>query len=110
MKTASWFLLLIFGFMYVFDNIVKCLSAGLTKARRSLSDERVKVCAEFLHGIKVVKFFAWEASYEQRIQRIRSMELHRLFLENGFFILTFIYFFHILPDILLSPIIQTLHV
>ncbi|XP_054838696.1 ATP-binding cassette sub-family C member 2 isoform X1 [Eublepharis macularius] len=41
-------------------------------------DERMKIMNEILSGIKILKLFAWEPSFEQRIGRIRTRELKGL--------------------------------
>ncbi|KAG8267762.1 Canalicular multispecific organic anion transporter 1 [Homalodisca vitripennis] len=43
-----------------------------------LKDERVKLVNEVLSGIKVLKMYAWEASYEKYILKIREEELSLL--------------------------------
>uniref|UniRef100_A0A8D0HCQ5 Canalicular multispecific organic anion transporter 1 n=1 Tax=Sphenodon punctatus TaxID=8508 RepID=A0A8D0HCQ5_SPHPU len=41
-------------------------------------DERMKIMNEILSGIKILKFFAWEPSFEQRVGQIRARELKGL--------------------------------
>ncbi|XP_015279485.1 PREDICTED: canalicular multispecific organic anion transporter 1 [Gekko japonicus] len=41
-------------------------------------DERLKIMNEILSGIKILKLFAWEPSFEQRIGQIRARELKGL--------------------------------
>ncbi|XP_015591556.1 multidrug resistance-associated protein 1 isoform X6 [Cephus cinctus] len=41
-------------------------------------DERVKLMNEVLNGIKVLKLYAWEPSFEQQILKIRNKELQVL--------------------------------
>lgn len=38
-------------------------------------DERVKLMNEILSGIKVLKLYAWETSFEEQIQKIREKEM-----------------------------------
>lgn len=38
-------------------------------------DERVKLMNEILGGIKVLKLYAWELSFEERVLQIREKEL-----------------------------------
>lgn len=50
----------------------------LLRARQSrvvCMDERMRLCSEILLGIRVVKYFAWEAAYVQRILDLRQREL-----------------------------------
>ncbi|CAI5775246.1 canalicular multispecific organic anion transporter 1 [Podarcis lilfordi] len=41
-------------------------------------DERMKIMNEILSGIKILKLFAWEPSFEKRVGGIRAQELKRL--------------------------------
>ncbi|XP_052533779.1 ATP-binding cassette sub-family C member 2 isoform X2 [Tympanuchus pallidicinctus] len=41
-------------------------------------DERMKIMSEVLSGIKILKLFAWEPSFEKRINEIRGCELKNL--------------------------------
>ncbi|XP_014741414.1 PREDICTED: canalicular multispecific organic anion transporter 1 isoform X1 [Sturnus vulgaris] len=41
-------------------------------------DERMKIMTEILNGIKILKLFAWEPSFEKRIIDIRAHELKNL--------------------------------
>ncbi|KAM6263588.1 ATP-binding cassette sub-family C member 2 isoform 2-T2 [Spheniscus humboldti] len=38
-------------------------------------DERMKIMGEILNGIKILKLFAWEPSFEKRVNEIRAREL-----------------------------------
>jgi len=40
--------------------------------------QRLKVVNEILQGIKIVKFYAWEASFKERVAAIRNIELANL--------------------------------
>ncbi|KFV74610.1 Canalicular multispecific organic anion transporter 1, partial [Dryobates pubescens] len=41
-------------------------------------DERMKIMTEILNGIKILKLFAWEPSFEKRVNEIRAHELKDL--------------------------------
>ncbi|XP_053839225.1 ATP-binding cassette sub-family C member 2 [Vidua macroura] len=41
-------------------------------------DERMKIMTEILNGIKILKLFAWEPSFEKRVNEIRARELKNL--------------------------------
>ncbi|KAK2530524.1 Abcc2 [Columba guinea] len=41
-------------------------------------DERMKIMSEILSGIKILKLFAWEPSFEKRVNDIRARELKDL--------------------------------
>eukprot|EP01119_Soliformovum_irregulare_P013131 TRINITY_DN3467_c0_g1_i1.p1 TRINITY_DN3467_c0_g1~~TRINITY_DN3467_c0_g1_i1.p1 ORF type:complete len:1423 (+),score=460.83 TRINITY_DN3467_c0_g1_i1:67-4335(+) len=43
-----------------------------------LKDERTKEMSEMLSGIRVLKFFGWEESFSQKIQKIRDQEIRVL--------------------------------
>ncbi|CAK4989705.1 unnamed protein product [Aphanomyces euteiches] len=43
-----------------------------------VKDERIKACYEVLSGIKVIKFQAWEDSFQNRILDFRQEELRKL--------------------------------
>lgn len=55
-------------------NKVKTLQIRQMKSK----DERVKLMNEVLNGIKVLKLYAWETSFEQQILAIRSKEIQVL--------------------------------
>ena len=43
-----------------------------------LKDERLKVMNEVLNGIKVLKLYAWETSFKEKVDAVRNMELKSL--------------------------------
>ncbi|RLN46665.1 hypothetical protein BBO99_00009664 [Phytophthora kernoviae] len=49
--------------------------AKLQKMLLQVIDERVKVTSEALQGIRVMKFYAWEDSLAQRVERLRTREI-----------------------------------
>ncbi|XP_019701146.1 multidrug resistance-associated protein 1 isoform X1 [Harpegnathos saltator] len=55
-------------------NKVKTLQIRQMKSK----DERVKLMNEVLNGIKVLKLYAWEPSFEQQILKIRAKEIQVL--------------------------------
>ena len=57
-------------------------------------DERVKIINEILNGIKVIKLYAWELSFMNRIFNIRNKEIKKI-LQIAYFdcILTFCWSF-----------------
>ncbi|GLH03627.1 Multidrug resistance protein homolog 49 [Gryllus bimaculatus] len=58
----------------VVANRVKVLQIRQMKNK----DERVKLMNEVLSGIKVLKLYAWEPSFEQQVLKIRDKEIHVL--------------------------------
>ncbi|KAL3662998.1 hypothetical protein V7S43_011941 [Phytophthora oleae] len=49
--------------------------ADLQKKLLKVIDERVKVTSETLQGIRVMKFYAWEESLAQRVEKLRVKEV-----------------------------------
>ncbi|KFH68024.1 hypothetical protein MVEG_06754 [Podila verticillata NRRL 6337] len=49
--------------------------APIRKRVSQFTDSRIRLTAEVLQGIKVIKFFAWENSFLQKLSDIRSQEL-----------------------------------
>ncbi|CAK9297871.1 unnamed protein product [Gordionus sp. m RMFG-2023] len=47
----------------------------LQTSQMNLKDERIKVMNEVLNGIKVIKLYAWELSFEDKILKIRDKEV-----------------------------------
>ena len=64
-------ILLLIPFTGKISKIQKGLQSQMAKVR----DERIKVSNEVLGGMKVIKFQAWEAEFEKRINEIRDKEL-----------------------------------
>lgn len=52
---------------------------GMQKKLMKAKDERVELNSEVLSGMKVIKFQAWEESFQARILALREVELQRLF-------------------------------
>ncbi|XP_025097264.1 multidrug resistance-associated protein 1-like [Pomacea canaliculata] len=48
------------------------------KAAMTIRDKRVKVLNEVLNGIKILKLYAWEPSFQERVTDIRDQELKQL--------------------------------
>lgn len=53
-------------------------SRSLQVDQMKKKDERVKVMNEVLAGIKVLKLYAWEESFEEQIMKIRNKEINTL--------------------------------
>ncbi|OWY93222.1 LOW QUALITY PROTEIN: Multidrug resistance protein ABC transporter [Phytophthora megakarya] len=52
--------------------------AELQRKLLRIIDERVKVTSETLQGIRVMKFYAWEDSLAQRVEKLRLKEVNLL--------------------------------
>ncbi|XP_063223005.1 ATP-binding cassette sub-family C member 3-like [Bacillus rossius redtenbacheri] len=48
---------------------------NLQIAQMKIKDQRIKLMNEILNGIKVLKLYAWEGSYEKIIERMRDKEV-----------------------------------
>ncbi|KAG0261912.1 hypothetical protein BG011_000532 [Mortierella polycephala] len=49
--------------------------APIRKRASEYTDDRIRLTTEILQGIKVIKFFAWESNFLQKLSEIRSQEL-----------------------------------
>lgn len=48
---------------------------NLQQCQMKLKDERIKLTNEILNGIKVLKLYAWEESFEAQVEAIRGKEI-----------------------------------
>lgn len=67
-------LIIIFPINGIIANYSKKLNAQNMKNR----DERVKLMNEILSGIRVLKLYAWEKSFEEQVTQVRTKELEML--------------------------------
>ncbi|XP_027681017.2 multidrug resistance-associated protein 1 isoform X3 [Chelonia mydas] len=57
---------------------IKTAAVGLIYRKKSQmknTDQRVKLLNEILHGIKILKLYAWEPSYQKKVVEIREHEI-----------------------------------
>ncbi|NXK86155.1 MRP1 protein, partial [Formicarius rufipectus] len=47
----------------------------LKKSQMKYSDQQVKLLSEMLHGIKILKLYAWEPAYQRKVLSIREHEV-----------------------------------
>jgi ATP-binding cassette subfamily C (CFTR/MRP) protein 1 len=69
------------GFMFVLMPMNGVIFAALNKFRKlkvSVTDTRVKLMNEMLSGIRVIKSYAWEDAFENKVDVIRDKELYLL--------------------------------
>ncbi len=69
------------AFILVLIPINKILSDYIGRVQTNLmlfKDLRVKLMTEFLHGVRVIKFYSWESYFIRRIAEIRDKELGEL--------------------------------
>ena len=64
--------------MIPFSGYIAAKTKSLQIAQMKIKDERVKVMGEILGGIKVLKLYAWEPSFQQKITEIRKDEIEVL--------------------------------
>lgn len=64
------------GLMIGSNLLTASLGTKYQRLQMKFRDERIKVTSEVLSGIKVLKFYAWEVPFQQKIQRIRKRELN----------------------------------
>ena len=57
------------------NGFVATLSRKYQMEQMKLKDQRIKLTNEVLSGIKVLKLYAWEPSYEHQIDEIRKQEI-----------------------------------
>ncbi|KAJ3234486.1 hypothetical protein HDU81_001373 [Chytriomyces hyalinus] len=58
---------------------ISTYSIGFERKALAATDERVKVTSEVINGIKIVKFFAWETPFFERLTLLRDQELTQHF-------------------------------
>lgn len=56
---------------------------ALEMRKMKYKDERAKLMNEILSGIKILKLYAWEPSFEEQVQKIRQKEI-RVLKENAY--------------------------
>jgi ATP-binding cassette, subfamily C (CFTR/MRP), member 1 len=64
--------------MFPISGVIASRMQTLQYSQMSVKDERVKSISEILAGIKVIKFYAWEPSFQQSIDETRNKELSYL--------------------------------
>ncbi|KAF9988832.1 hypothetical protein BGZ75_008458 [Mortierella antarctica] len=52
--------------------------APIRKQASEYTDSRIRLTSEVLQGIKVIKFFAWECNFLQKLSEIRKLELYNV--------------------------------
>ncbi|XP_074853753.1 ATP-binding cassette sub-family C member 2-like isoform X2 [Carettochelys insculpta] len=50
----------------------------LRKKQLKNTDQRIKLLNEILHGIKILKLYAWEPSYQKKVMEVREHEIDAL--------------------------------
>lgn len=65
-------LILLFPINAILANVSKKLHMKNMKNK----DERVKLMNEILSGVRILKLYAWEKSFEQQVMKVRTRELN----------------------------------
>jgi hypothetical protein len=60
----------------VLNYIMAKIIIGYRRELGALSDQRLKYTSEMIEGIRIVKYYAWEDAFEDRILKARNKELH----------------------------------
>jgi len=61
--------------VFPINGVIATLARKYQMQQMKLKDQRIKLTNEVLSGIKVLKLYAWEKSYEEQINEIRDKEL-----------------------------------
>lgn len=67
--------LLVMVLMVPINGWLATKSKDLQMKNMKFKDERMKIVNDILNGIKILKFYAWESSFEDQVQGIRENEL-----------------------------------
>ncbi|KAK1792647.1 hypothetical protein P4O66_012581 [Electrophorus voltai] len=67
--------LLVMILMVPINGLLATKSKALQINHMKLKDKRMKIMTEILNGIKILKLYAWESSFEAQLQGIREKEL-----------------------------------
>ena len=69
------------GFMFIMiplNGFIFSQMSAIRRIKMKETDKRVKLMNEILSGIRVIKYYAWEYAFTQKIRAIRSRELDLL--------------------------------
>ena len=86
-------------FMIILIPVISFISSQQKKFQAKQmknKDKRVMCINEVLSGMKVLKFYAWENSYEQKILKIRDEEI-RIFRKNAYYTAAAQFIWHFTP-------------
>ncbi|CAN0178780.1 unnamed protein product, partial [Hapterophycus canaliculatus] len=65
-------------FMIPVQGMLAAKQMGLQRAQMQQTQSRVKVVNEVLQGIRIVKYYAWEAPFVERIASLRDTEVEKV--------------------------------
>lgn len=64
--------------LFPLNGVMAKVSKKLIVKNMKNKDERVKIVNEIISGIRVLKLYAWEKSFEEQVLKVRSRELEVL--------------------------------
>ncbi|XP_030626406.1 canalicular multispecific organic anion transporter 1 isoform X1 [Chanos chanos] len=67
--------LLVMVLMVPINGLLATKSRGFQMKNMQYKDKRMKIMNDILNGIKILKFYAWEPSFEVQVKKIREQEL-----------------------------------
>ncbi|KAK6983579.1 multidrug resistance-associated protein 1, partial [Biomphalaria glabrata] len=79
-----------------FNGVIGYFLRNYQMQQMKLKDKRMKLMSEVLTGIKVLKLYAWESSFEQKVEEIRKEEL-RVIKKFSYVIAALIFMFNTIP-------------
>ena len=65
-------------FSFPANGVVFGTLMGIRRQKSIITDARVKLMNEMLSGIRVIKFYAWENAFMQKVLTVRTAELIKL--------------------------------
>jgi ABC-type multidrug transport system fused ATPase/permease subunit len=81
LKLAALPLLVILIILFPIQYFLAQYAANLSKRKTKITSERVHLTSEILTAIKLVKFYAWETYFLNRISKVRQKEMRELKLQ-----------------------------
>jgi ABC-type multidrug transport system fused ATPase/permease subunit len=74
-------------FFLPLSDIFSRIAKKIRREKYNLQDSRIKMMNEIFNGIRVIKFYGWEVSFQEMVKKIRGKELTNLvkaaFLSTG---------------------------
>lgn len=71
------FSLACFLYYYPFQILFAKLTANSQRLRYLHSDNRVKICNEFIEGVRLIKLYGWEEYFRKKAGEVRQKEIAR---------------------------------
>ncbi|KAJ8384009.1 hypothetical protein AAFF_G00212530 [Aldrovandia affinis] len=64
--------------IFPLNGLIAKRRSKLQEVQMKFTDGRIKLMNEILSGIKILKLYAWERAFQERVQALRERELHTL--------------------------------